>query len=242
MIKKLIKRLLYGHRCDSETFIRFLRKQGCIIGENTTIYSAPDTVIDITRPFMIEIGDNVEITAGCTILTHGYDWSVLKGKYGDVLGSSGKVVIGNNVFIGVNTTILKGSHIGNNVIIGANSLVNRDIPDNVVASGNPIRVICTLEEYYQKRQSKQLEEAVELFWGYCDRYQVEQPPVEIFREFFWLFNVEMEGDLIKNETLHAVMELGDTTPKSYETYRKKPRRFPSYDAFVSYCKGHEPGR
>ena len=34
---------------------------------------------------MIEIGDNVSITEGVTILTHGYDWSVFKGKYGDVL-------------------------------------------------------------------------------------------------------------------------------------------------------------
>lgn len=236
MIKKIIKRLLYGHRCDSETFIRFLRKKGCVIGENTTIYSAPDTVIDMTRPFMIEIGNNVEITAGCTILTHGYDWSVLKGVYGDVLGSSGKVVIGNNVFIGVNTTILKGSHIGNNVIIGAHTLVNRDIPDNVVAAGNPVKIICSLEDYYKKRQSKQLEEAVDLYWGYCTRYQVEEPPVEIFREFFWLFETEMDGNRIKNDTLHAVMELGGTTEQSYRAYAEKPRVFPSYDAFVKYCR------
>ena len=162
MIKKIIKRLLYGHRCDSETFIRFLRKKGCIIGENTTIYSPSNTVIDVTRPFMIEIGNNVEITSGCTILTHGYDWSVLKGVYGDVLGSSGKVVIGNNVFIGVNTTILKGSHIGNNVIIGAHTLVNRDIPDNVVAVGNPCRVLREItdddREYYYKDRKFDVED------------------------------------------------------------------------------------
>lgn len=236
MIKKIIKRLLYGHRCDSETFIRFLRKKGCVIGENTTIYSAPDTVIDMTRPFMIEIGNNVEITAGCTILTHGYDWSVLKGVYGDVLGSSGKVVIGNNVFIGVNTTILKGSHIGNNVIIGAHTLVNRDIPDNVVAAGNPVKIICSLEDYYKKRQSKQLEEAVELYWGYCTRYQVEEPPVEIFREFFWLFKTEMDGNRIKNDTLHAVMELGCNSEHSYRVYADRPKMFQSYQEFIKYCR------
>lgn len=62
------------------------------------------------------------------------------------------VSIGNNVFIGVNSTILKGVHIGNNVIIGANSLVNKDIPDNCVAAGNPCKVRMTLEEYYEKKK------------------------------------------------------------------------------------------
>ena len=89
-----------------------------------------------TRPWLIDIGKNVKITEGVTILTHGFDWSVLKGVYGDILGSSGGVKIGDNVFIGMQTTILKGVHIGNNVIIGANSLVNKDIPDNCVAAGN----------------------------------------------------------------------------------------------------------
>lgn len=49
----------------------------------------------------------------------------------------GGVSIGDNVFIGMQSTILKGVHIGNNVIIGANSLVNKDVPDNCVVAGNP---------------------------------------------------------------------------------------------------------
>ena len=62
----------------------------------------------------------MEIIRGVTILTHGYDWSVLKGVYGGILGSVGKVTIGNNCFIGMNATILIGVTIGYNVIIGAN--------------------------------------------------------------------------------------------------------------------------
>lgn len=86
---------------------------------------------------MIEIGDNVSITEGVTILTHGYDWSVFKGMYGDVFGSAEHVKIGDNVFIGINSTILKGVTIGSNVVIGANSLINKDVPDNCVVVGNP---------------------------------------------------------------------------------------------------------
>ena len=62
------------------------------------------------------------------------------------------VSIGDNVFIGMQLTILKGVHIGNNVIIGANSLVNKDVPDNCVAAGNPCKVIMTLDEYYEMRK------------------------------------------------------------------------------------------
>ena len=53
----------------------------------------------------------------------------------------GGVKIGNNVFIGMKSTILKGVRIGNNVIIGANSLVNKDVPDNCVVAGNPAKIV-----------------------------------------------------------------------------------------------------
>ena len=54
-------------------------------------YQPRNTFIDTTRPWLIRIGDHVKITRGVTLLTHGYDWSVLKGVYGEVLGSSGGV-------------------------------------------------------------------------------------------------------------------------------------------------------
>ena len=142
--------------------------------------------IDLTRPELIEIGDDVQITRGVTILTHGYDWSVLKGVYGDVLGSSGKVKIGSNVFIGNDATILKGVTIGNNVIIGASSVVTHDIPDNCVAAGNPARVIMSLEDYHKKRQLAQYEEAAELVREYRRAYG-KDPDDAALSEFFWLF-------------------------------------------------------
>lgn len=88
-IKKYLRKLRYGVRCDSETYINYLRSKGTQIGERTVIFDPRTNIIDETRPWMIKIGSDVQITAGVTILTHGYDWSVLKGVYGDVLGSSG---------------------------------------------------------------------------------------------------------------------------------------------------------
>ena len=132
------------------------------IGEGVNIYAPRDVLIDETRPWLVEIGNHVQIPYGVVILTHGYDWSVLKGVYGDVLGSAGKVTIGNNVFIGARSVILKGVTIGDNVIIDANSLITKDIPSNSVVAGNPATVRMTIEEYYEKRKSVQLEEAKEL--------------------------------------------------------------------------------
>lgn len=235
MLKKIVKRILYGNKCDSKTYIKFLKKRGCIIGENTTIYAPQNTVIDITRPYLIEIGDNVEITSGCSILTHGYDWSVLKNMYGNVLGSAGKVTIGNNVFIGVNTTILKGVTIGTNVIVGANSLLTTDIPDNVVCVGNPCRVICSIEDYFQKRIAAQLDEALVVYKNYCIRHNTLYPPIEIFYEFFWLFENELEDNKFKNKKFQYMMELGGSFFESFNAYVEKEKMFSDYDEFIKYC-------
>ncbi len=174
-------------RRSARTYIEWMRKQGVRIGEGTTIFTNPRNVcIDTQKPWLLEIGANVQITRGVTILTHGYDWSVLKGVYGEILGSAGKVTIGNNVFIGMNTTILKGVTIGNNTIIGAGSVVTHDIPGNCVAVGSPAKKVMTLEEYHQKRVAAQYAEASELVRNYREVYGKE-PDDNALAEFFWLF-------------------------------------------------------
>lgn len=79
------------------------------------------------------IGPNVSIYTACHPLeeeprNRGIEWAE-------------PVTIGNSVWIGGSTTILPGVTIGNNVVIGAGSVVTKDLPDNVVAVGNPARVI-----------------------------------------------------------------------------------------------------
>ncbi|MBS7209861.1 MAG: acyltransferase [Lachnospiraceae bacterium] len=231
-IKKMLKKLVYKEKLDSESYIKYLRQQGAKIGKRVNIYAPNKTLIDMTRPWLIDIGDDVQITENVTILTHGYDWSVLKGVYGEVLGSSGGVKIGNNVFIGMKTTILKGVHIGNNVIIGANSLVNKDIPDNCVAAGNPAKVIMPLDQYYEKRKKEQLAEATELVQLYRERYGKE-PDDKALHEFFWLF---CDGTDELPDCWKSMMALIGNEEYSYKRLKNNKKKFQDKDSFLKSIK------
>ncbi len=135
VIKTAIHKELYS---DPKLAVSLYRKKGVKIGENTELYNAE---IDSLRPFLVTIGNNVLIT-GTRILTHDASTKKFIG-YTKV----GKVSIGDNVFVGVGTIILPNTHIGNNVIIGAGTIVAKDVPDNTIVVGNPMRVIGTVEDY-----------------------------------------------------------------------------------------------
>ena len=232
MIRRLLKKIIYGTKASSKSYINYLCKIGANIGEGTVIYSPTKTLIDETRPFLIHIGKNVQICQGVSILTHGYDWSVIKGKYGEVIGSSGGVTIGDNVFIGVNTTILKGTRIGNNTIVGANSLVSGEFPNDIVIGGNPARILMTLEEYYIKRKEKQFSEAAELVLSYRTAYNKE-PSDEDLNNFFWLFstgNESMPKEYIK------IMNLLGNSDVSYKKMKSRTPKFSSKEEFLKSIK------
>jgi len=141
----------------SGLYVAYLRRRGVVVGAGTEFFGR--VMIDLTRPCLVEIGSNCVICHGVQVLTHGYDWSVLKWKYGDVLCSSGKVTIEDNVFVGQCTIILQGTRVGRNTIVGAGSVVTKDVPPDSVAAGNPCRVIMSIDEYRQKRMREHVNEA-----------------------------------------------------------------------------------
>lgn len=230
--KKLIYKIIRRHYYNSDTYVNYLRNKGCTIGCRTIIYSPQSVTIDVTRPHMVQIGDDVKITKGVTILTHGYDFSVLRNVYNETFGSAGKVIIGNNVFIGVNTTILKSVTIGNNVIIGANSLVNKSIEDNVVYAGNPAKFIMTLEDYYKKRKTEYLYEAKEMVMLYVERNK-KLPPITEFNEFFPLF-LARNKDVVRENGFDFSKNMANPDEFFAKYLNSKPL-FNSFDEFIEWC-------
>ena len=110
------------------------------------------TIIDVAK---VKIGDNCQLAPNVSIYTAGHP--VHPDSRNSLYEYGIGVTIGDNVWIGGNTVILPGVHIGSNTVIGAGSVVTKDIPDWVIAAGNPCRVIRKITEddrkyYYKDRE------------------------------------------------------------------------------------------
>ncbi len=106
-------------------------------------------VLDVGK---VCIGDNAQIAPNVSIYTAGHPIHPDSRNSGYEYGIP--VTIGDNVWIGGNSCIMPGVTIGNNVVIGGGSVVTKDIPDNMIAVGNPCKVIREITEadrdYYFK--------------------------------------------------------------------------------------------
>jgi acetyltransferase-like isoleucine patch superfamily enzyme len=89
----------------------------------------------------IEICNNVLIGANCTFIDTDFHPPDPNARFQNDIMPSRPIMIEDNVFIGFNCIILKGVTIGKNSIIGANSVVINNIPKNVIAIGNPCKLV-----------------------------------------------------------------------------------------------------
>lgn len=185
---KTIKLRLYRYYATfrgGETLIRYLRHLGCTIGDNVHIPPFKTMDIDLSRPYLIEIGNNVRLNKGLTIMTHDFATVVFKSLFNDFIPSSGKVKIGNNVYFGRNCSVLKNVTIGDNCIIGYGSVVVKDVPPNSVVAGVPAKIICSLDEYYKKRKHIALIEAFALATEIRDKLKRAPQPSDFREEFVY---------------------------------------------------------
>lgn len=159
MLGNFIKKLMYPHNYSSDALVAYLRKQGAKVGEDVFCYSPIKTVVDTTNARFITIGSHVQITTGVTILAHDFSFAVLANAFNSMPRKQRETVIGNNVFIGMNATILMGTIIGDNVIIGAGAVVSGKVESNSVYAGNPALKICSLKEYFDRNNSSFIKSA-----------------------------------------------------------------------------------
>ena len=123
------------------------RYLGAKVGEGCKICDDPWKVFG-SEPYLVEIGDNVEITNGVRFVTHdGSIWVARNEDYFKDADVFGKIVVSHNVFIGINSIILPSSHIEENVIVGAGSIVKGVVESGSVVAGIPAKRIKSVEEY-----------------------------------------------------------------------------------------------
>ena len=125
--------------------IRVLRSEGCEIGINARIFS------NITgEPYLVKIGDNCTISTCVSLITHDASIGLFMGRenYSDICG---KIVIGNNCFIGSKAIILYGVTIPDNTIVAAGSVVTRSIETSgCILAGNPAKVVGYVNDFLCK--------------------------------------------------------------------------------------------
>ena len=123
---------------------------GCNIEIGENFYTNHNCVI--LDGAKVTFGDNVFVAPNCTFSTAGHPLDAEQRNQG--LEYAYPITVGDNVWFGASVTVLPGVTIGSNVVIGAGSVVNRDIPDGVVAVGNPCRVLRKITEEDKKKYGR----------------------------------------------------------------------------------------
>lgn len=141
--RKALLKMLLGHTGENFYIEQpFYCDYGYNISVGDNFYSNVNLVI--LDGAKVTFGDNVFIAPDCGFHTAGHPLDVARRNKG--LEYARPITVGNNVWIGAGVHVLPGVTIGDNCVIGAGSVVNRDIPANSLAVGNPCRVIRSLEE------------------------------------------------------------------------------------------------
>ena len=124
---------------------KYLKLLGAEIGNNNSFYN---NRYDEGHAYLLKIGNGCTIT-NVTFLNHDASTKRITGKT-----KIGKIIIGNNVFIGMNSILLPNIKIGDNCIIGAGSVVTKSMPENSVICGNPAKVINSIDNFKEKQKQK----------------------------------------------------------------------------------------
>lgn len=167
--REILQRLNHGDCGDFETIGKIVKE---LLGKSENAFINPPfycdygthievgknffanyncTIIDVAK---VKIGDNCQLAPNVAIYTAGHPIHPVSRNSGYEYGV--EVTIGDNVWIGGNTVVVPGVHIGSNSVIGAGSVVTKDIPEWVIAAGNPCRVLKEITEedkkYYFKNR------------------------------------------------------------------------------------------
>ena len=141
-----IKYIFFVH--NYEFFSDFSRRGGVKIGLNCVICS----YMTISEPFLVEIKDCCVISSNVSFVTHDHSINKVIPEKSNLFG---KIIIGNNCFIGQGSTLLYGVELGDNIIVASGSVVTKSFDENnIIVAGNPAKKIGTWDEFRKKYADK----------------------------------------------------------------------------------------
>lgn len=123
---------------------KYARHIGVKIGKNSFI----STRFWSSEPYLITIGDNVQITDGVRFFTHG-GGNVAREKYPN-FDAFGKITVEDRAYVGSCSLIMSGVTIGRGALVAAGSVVTKSVAPGTVVGGNPAKYICTVDEYIER--------------------------------------------------------------------------------------------
>lgn len=147
ILRKLIKKV--GKQCIMEPPFYCDYGYNIEIGDN--FFANMNLVI--LDGAKVTFGDNVFIAPNCGFYTAGHPLDAEQRNKG--LEYAYPIHVGNNVWFGAHVAVMPGVTIGDNTVIGAGSIVTKDIPSNVIAVGNPCRVVRTITEADKHKYGKE---------------------------------------------------------------------------------------
>ncbi len=162
MINKIRKMLELMYQKKVNNYLESLKIKGLKLGKGTSILEP--FFLDPDHCYLISIGENCTLAPNVRLIAHDAS-TKLHLNFTRI----GKITIGNNCFIGDSTIILPNVSIGSNSIIGSGSIVNKSIPENSVAAGNPAKVLCTLDDYLNRVKIKAEEKGV-----FSEEYDIDK--------------------------------------------------------------------
>lgn len=149
-------------------------------------------------------------------------------------GGTLPVNIGNNVFLGFNSTVLMGTEIGDNCIVGSGAIVKGMFPNGSVIAGNPATVICTTEEMWSKVSDRWVEEAKITARAIYKNKGGQLPTIEDMSDaFVWLYLPR------KIECIERYKTFFDLSADEYDEIKadflKSVPVYNSFDEFLDDC-------
>jgi len=171
-----VRKLRLNNADEIQQRIERLRRKGVKIGQDCMILTEEFS----TEPYLVELGNHVGVSGGTIFLTHDGSIWLIRDKRPEVQ-HLGKIIVGDNTYIGQNCIILPGSRIGSGCVIGAGTVVRGKIPDNSLVIGNPCKILGPASIFLERMDaSKNTFDSLKM--SYDERKRMLQRHFDLFED------------------------------------------------------------